>query len=213
MSPETTPPNTSQVTDDDLILAVQQQCERVGVPVVPTKQVAKSDLVDVTSQTVKRRLEDIETVNSIQVGRGHVWWVPEDESEVRGEIDMSSVYLDDLEPEDIPREIIEKHPDGPATAWEKVTQKGMNGFWISWLSMLAGFFIFGLGGLLPVNPPTVELISSLLLVGGFAIMIVSALVAGSGKGLSLIGASQPRPFLRRHFNKVRNLVARFISTD
>ena len=213
MSDTESSPNSSQVTDEDLIIAVKEQCERAGVPVVPTSEVAEADRINVTNQTVKRRLEDIDSVNSMKVGRGHVWWVPDDEEEVRGEVDMSSVYLDNLEPEDLPTELIEKHPEGPATEWEKWQAKGASVANISALALITGFATFGLNSLSIVEFEPLRFIGATLIVAGFVNMFVGFTLQGSAHILEWYDAPQPKKFLWTKTEPLRNWLAEKISGE
>jgi len=213
MSDTQSPPTSSQVTDEDLITAVRQQCEKAGVPVVPTKKVTEAEQIDVTSQTVKRRLEDIDVVNSMQVGRGHVWWVPEDEEEARGKVDMSSVYLEELDPEDLPRELIEQHPEGPATDWEKMRQQGGHSMWLSWLAVAAGFLMVAVSGTSIVQGGPMDVIGPVLVVGGLAIFLVGLIFWSLGLVFDRLDAPQPMTVLRKRSEPLRDWIADTIAPD
>lgn len=199
-----------QVTDDELIGAVQQQCEKIGTPVVPTKIVTDADQVTVTSQTVKRRLEDIDAVNSIRVGRGRAWWVPEEEAEARGEVDMSSIYLEELDPEDIPRELIYRHPDGPPTDWKKLESTGRSGMVISWMTMSAGLVSVGVADYFGMQD--LGTLALLISIAGVTIFIFSTILAISGRALDYVDAPQPTTVVWRKLERPRNWIAEKIST-
>lgn len=213
MSDTQTPPPSNQVTDEDLVMAVRQQCEKAGTPVVPTKQVSEADQIDVTSQTVKRRLEDIDVVNSIQVGRGHVWWVPEEEASARGEIDMSSVYLEELDPEDLPPELIRQHPEGPPSSWKRWVQKGQNSFSISLVAMVSGFMLLYIGEIPMVNRSTVELIGAMFGIGGLAILLVSMGIVILAGVLDFFDVPDPQIVIRRRSRGIRKRVVDYLEPD
>lgn len=213
MSDTKSPPTSTQVTDEDLITAVRQQSKKAGTPVVRTKDVAKAEHIDVTNQTVKRRLEDIDIVNSIQVGRGHVWWVPEEEAEARGEVDMSSVYLEKIDPAELPRELIEQHPDGPSSYWERRIEKGSNGVSMSLMAFLAGVLIFIVQELIPnLSTSEINTVGALLIVGGASMFLVSAGIAIVGSVFHRTGASNPRIWIRKKTTGPRDQIADWISS-
>lgn len=203
------PPKKSQVTDSELIRAVQEQCTLYGVPVVKTKQVAEANYIDVTDQTVKRRLDDIEGVNSIQVGRGKVWWVPE--GSVRGEIDMESVYLKELEPEDIPSELIRKHPEGRPTGLYALADSGLQSVRISLLIFLASLVLFLVQQIewLPIPTDATEVIVAVGALGGFAVAFVSGLITIVALGIAQLDLPDLRQSKR--LTKFRSWLAELIS--
>jgi hypothetical protein len=113
-------------TDDELLEAVAHQCNTRAPPVVKTEHVAETETVEVTQQTVKRRLDKLRDegkVGGLQIGRGWVWWIPENEGEL--EFDSSTIYWDGIEPEQIPDELVEQHPEYPNPGrWEKLRNQG-----------------------------------------------------------------------------------------
>jgi hypothetical protein len=204
-------PHSPQVTDEDLVTAVREQCAKHSVPVVPTKTVGDAKGIEVTDQTVKRRLEDISGVNTMQVGTGHIWWVPEDEA--RGAVDMESIYLEEIDPEDLPRELIEQHPEGPPTSWAKLEQRGANGVWLSAFSFFTGLIITSLGnaGLLPID--ITEPIGPILGIGGFAMFIVGMIFMVIGSFLDKRGVRSWEILLDDVIQPFRNRMAEVLSTE
>lgn len=199
MSDSQAPPQKSRVSDSELINAVEEQCRLRGTPVVPTKTVAESNHVNVTKQTIKRRLDDIEEVNSIKVGRGKVWWVPEENA--RGDIDLSAVYLEELEPEDVPTELVLEHPRGEHTGWFAWANRGVETARLSIMVFLAGFLLYLLRNLQAL-PEGVIFLAQLGIIGGFAMVIISLVVAIGAIILEKIEAPTTRDIWRRFLKEV-----------
>lgn len=195
----------SQVSDEDLIKAVRQQCELHGTPVVPTSKVSEVQYITVTKQTVKRRLDDIDSVNSIKVGRGKVWWVPDTEDEARGNIDMSDVYLEKIDPEDIPSELVRKHPEGQPTGWTAWIDMAKKTYFLSAIIFLAGGLLYFGHGYIPFEMTNLRDFGLLGVVGGFFVIAVSisvSLLAGACKTLGL-----PAPRLSDRIPEFRDWLA------
>lgn len=144
MTPE---PAAQKVSDEELIEAVQRECLTRGVPVVPTRQVAKAEGVNIQQQQVSRRLEslaDDQRINSISVGRGAVYWVPEDGREAKGQVDFSFVDWDTInpDPEEIPEEILEEHPNfHDPSYWEEVEESANSTIGVAGLAAIAGVIL------------------------------------------------------------------------
>lgn len=138
-------PPAQAVSDDELLEAVRQVCEKRGLPVAPTRLVAEVDGIDIQQQTVKRRLDKIDhRVNSITVGRGKVWWVPDDEEPV-GDVNLSAVDWDQIAPEEIPPDKIKNHPEfNIPSYWESWTDRANTVVSTALIPTLAGFVVFAL---------------------------------------------------------------------
>jgi len=73
------PPLAQKVSDDDLL----REIANVNDPVAKTSEIA--DAVPIQQQTTKRRLDALEEdgyVMSKKVGRGRVWWLNSDRSDL-----------------------------------------------------------------------------------------------------------------------------------
>lgn len=138
-------PPAQAVSDDELIEAVRQVCEKRGLPVAPTRLIEEVDGIDIQQQTIKRRLDKIDhRVNSLKVGRGKVWWVPSDE-EVEGEVDVSAINWAQIEPEEIPLQKIEDHPEfNIPDYWESWTERASTVVTIAFPPTFVGFIVFAL---------------------------------------------------------------------
>jgi len=138
-------PPAQAVSDDELIEAVRQVCEKRGLPVAPTRLIEEVDGIDIQQQTIKRRLDKIDhRVNSLKVGRGKVWWVPDDE-EVEGEVDVSAINWAQIEPEEIPPQKIEDHPEfNIPDYWESWTERANTVVTIAFPPTFVGFIVFAL---------------------------------------------------------------------
>lgn len=116
-------PPAQKVTDDDLIEAIKERCNQSGIPVVPTKEVEKVDYITIKKQAIARRLKTLaeqEQISSLKIGRGWVWWVPE-ENESGGEVDFSTINWSSIDPAEIPTEKIYKHPElADSTYWDQL---------------------------------------------------------------------------------------------
>jgi len=138
-------PPAQAVSDDELIEAVRQVCEKRGLPVAPTRLIEEVDGIDIQQQTIKRRLDKIDhRVNSLKVGRGKVWWVPDGE-EVEGEVDVSAINWAQIEPEEIPSQKIEDHPEfNIPDYWESWTERANTVVTIAFPPTFVGFIVFAL---------------------------------------------------------------------
>jgi len=160
------------VSDEELIEAVRRECLTRGVPVVPTRQVAKAEGVNIQQQQVSRRLEslaDDQRINSISVGRGAVYWVPEDEREAKGQVDFSFVDWDTInpDPEEIPEEILEEHPNfHDPSYWEEVEESANSTIGVAGLAAIAGVILLIL---VNIDLPFIEFSSELQAAGQVAV--------------------------------------------
>lgn len=138
-------PPAQAVSDDELVEAVRQVCKKRGLPVAPTRLIDEVDGIDIQQQTIKRRLDKIDhRVNSLKVGRGKVWWVPEDE-EIEGEVDVSAIDWEEIDPEEIPPQKVEEHPEfNIPDYWELWTERANTVVSIAFLPTFVGFIVFAL---------------------------------------------------------------------
>ena len=66
-------------------------------------------------------------MSSLQVSRGRVWWIPQDEGEEESDNDSSSIYWAGIDPEEIPTSMIESHPEYPdPDRWDQLRNRGEN---------------------------------------------------------------------------------------
>jgi len=139
-----TPP-AQAVSDDELVEALRQVCEKRGLPVAPTRLIAEVDGIDIQQQTIKRRLDKIDhRVNSMKVGRGKVWWVPDNMDPV-GDVDVSAIDWKQIDPEDIPLRKIENHPEFDIPSyWESWGERANTIVSTALIPTLAGFIVFAL---------------------------------------------------------------------
>lgn len=116
-------PPAQKVTDKDLIKAIEQRCTQSGIPVVPTKEIERVDYIDIKKQAIARRLKKLSKqgkISSLKIGRGWVWWVPENK-EFGGEADFSNIDWSSIDAEEIPLEKIQDHPELSSSAyWDQL---------------------------------------------------------------------------------------------
>lgn len=119
----TTRPPAQGPRDKELIKAVKQQCEETGAPVIPTKEVEKVEYIDIQQRSIANRLEGLSDegkIGSIKVGRGWVWWVP-NEGDSGGEVDFDRINWNGIDAEKIPPEKIYAHPEyNDPSRWEQL---------------------------------------------------------------------------------------------
>lgn len=131
------------VPDEDLIKAVRERCKFEGKPVVKTAEVANAESIHITPQRVHdrlKRLHEENRVGRIKVGRGSVWWVPE---EVDVDVDFSSINWEEIDGSNIPPDTIEEHPEYHAnTYWEDKAELARSGINIFGTAILFGILAF-----------------------------------------------------------------------
>lgn len=172
-------------TDNELIEAVEEQCEIRDIPVVKTEHVVEAPSVDIGQKRVHDRLKQIHEkegrVGRMKVSTGSVWWVPE-EADV--DISSSSINWERIEAEEIPEEKIEQHPDYQSpTYWEAREETASKILNPVSTAMVVGFLMFISR---EVNIPlvsanaeeTVVLLGALSLVGAFAFGIYAVGMIG-----------------------------------
>jgi hypothetical protein len=119
------PPKQRQVTDAELLRAVEHVCNTQRPPVAKSSEVTAVDFIDVKQQTVKRRLDKLDEVGrvgSVEVGRGKVWWPIDDGRPQDG---GGEIYWDGIEPEQIPEEMVKEHPKFPL--WDGIDPEEIPG--------------------------------------------------------------------------------------
>lgn len=159
-------PPALEVTDKELIAAVEKGCRILSAPAVPTSNIAEFDDITIHQQTVKNRLEALSDANEIggmQVGRGYIWWVPEGETK-GGTVDdttLSGDFIDwkRIDGSDIPPDIltsaiqeldyeevtesVKSHPDHKEeTRWDKFVRQSDAILKGAFLAFLLGACIF-----------------------------------------------------------------------
>lgn len=184
-SPPQRPPD---VTDEQLIEAVRAACERPNLPVASTGSVADIEWVTIDQDSVKRRLDEIEEesgeVTGFDTGGAFVWWVP-DEDEDRGTIDPSTIYWQNVDPEDIPTEIIDQHPEFsiPSRA-EKLKQTGSTVIGPASITLIFGtgiLFVQEYTDELVSQGSELELVGILAFLGGIIFVFIGIAIALIGK--------------------------------
>lgn len=178
-------PPAQVVSDDELLEAVRQVCEKRGLPVAPTSLIAEVDGINIKQQTVKRRLDKIDRrINSISVGRGKVWWVPEDTDPV-GDVDISAVDWSVIDPGEIPAEKVQEHPEfNIPDYWESWEERANAVVSTAFLPTIAGFIVFALQD---ANVPFLEIgqnaaaFGALVAMAGVVFILVGILIGVSAK--------------------------------
>jgi hypothetical protein len=135
---ETAPPN-QKVTPSEILAAIEQLCNKRGSPVVRSKDIADLDDIPVGTQAVNEHLDTLKEegkVSSLPVQRSAVYWVSEGHY-TGGEVDISAVDWDSIDPEQIPTEKIEQHPD-----------YGEQGHWDDWADDAESALRLGMWGAL-----------------------------------------------------------------
>jgi len=186
-------PPAQAVSDDELIEAVRQVCEKRGLPVAPTRLIEEVDGIDIQQQTIKRRLDKIShRVNSLKVGRGKVWWVPDGE-EVEGEVDVSAINWAQIEPEEIPPQKIEDHPEfNIPDYWESWTERANTVVTIAFPPTFVGFIVFALQD---ANIPVVggigrdaATLGALVTLAGLFFIVIGILIGIAAKAGAFLAA-------------------------
>lgn len=199
------PKRTPDVSDGELVEAVQTACERAGIPVVPASKVADLEPIPIKKDAVKRRLDEIDRVSKYDTGGAFVYWVSE-EGEARGNIDPSSIYWENVDPEGIPEEVINEHPEFTVpTRPERLVEKGNEIIGPATLS-----FIFGAGVLFVqeytaslIEPGSdVELVGVLAAIAGFSFMFIGFVLVFVGKLGQELEDRGVSPVVREHTKSV-----------
>jgi len=209
------PPNRGP-SDEDLLRAVKQRCVETGAPVVPSREIERSEYINIQQQSIAGRLQDLAEegrVGKISVGKGYVWYIPEDE-EPRGEIDFSVINWDVIPPEEIPAEKVHKHPEyEDPSYWEKVRDDGnviaRAGFWGMLLG--GGVYILPVSYIPRISLTRVQRELALLAAffGGLLILIAGgiSIIATAGENLSEKGVDD---WVRDHYSSVKGYLVQRI---
>lgn len=172
----------AEIEDEDLIEAVRVACERSTAPVVPSRAVANVEWVTYDPDYVTDRLKEIDGIRKMD-SRGWIWWIPE-EGEAGGKIDPTSIYWGNVEPEDIPIEIINQHPEFRIpTRAERIEQHGESGILLSLALAVFGFSILlaRQRGVSFVQGSEFDLIGGLSLIAGIAFIAFGIMVVAAGQ--------------------------------
>lgn len=200
-------------SDEDLIRAVEQRCIEAGAPAVPTREVVDVNFIDIKQQAVARRLEtllDEGQIGAISVGRGWVWYVPENE-EGGGEVDFSQLDWSNIPAYEIPPEKVHEHPeyDDP-TYWEQMDDDAQVISRVGLWGLILGIGMIAIGSLelpyvsLSRAQQDIALLASV--VGAVLILIALAIsvIASAGSNLSEKGVDD---WIRGHYSSVRSRIA------
>lgn len=181
-------PSNQQISDEELLEAVDTACDRIGTPVVKAENVAKVEGVPIGQRRVYQRLdrlEEDERVNKFPIGRYGVWWTPGEGEEARGEIDPDSIYWGGVDPDDIPSHLIEQRPECQApTRWENIRRAGSNLMTTALVGFVVGIAItltefYGVSFL--QFPSVVDAIGAIAFLGGAMFILLGILVDFVGR--------------------------------
>lgn len=215
MSAERAQRPNQKITKEEVRQAIIEICDKKGVPIVRSRDIAELEWVDVERQTINNHLDDLRdegSVSSLQVGTGYVWWVPADE-EIGGDVDVSAIAWDRIEPEEIPDEIVRQRPevDDP-TFWEGMME--------SWGTVAGGGTFILLAGVVLMLLDGVQILDlgydfefwgSLAVLGGFVVLVVAIVIFGfarAGQFFEDIGVNER---IRKSFGRRRDQLYRKIS--
>lgn len=177
------PERTPDIEDKDLIEAVKVACERSTAPAVSSSAVTEIEWVTYDPDHVTDRLKEIDDGLRRMKSRGWIWWIPREE-EGGGKIDPTSIYWRNVDPEDIPSEVLNRHPDfRTPTRAEQMEQHGQSGILLSIAVAMFGFSILLArnSNVSFVQGSEFELIGSLSLIAGIAFIAFGIMVVGAGK--------------------------------
>lgn len=218
MSAERTRGPNQKISKAEVRQAIIEICEKKGVPVVRSKDIAELDWVEVEPQTINNHLDELREdgrVSSLKVGKGYVWWVPDD-GEEGGAVDVSAIAWDRIDPGEIPDELVAQRPevDDP-TYWE--------GMMDSWGTVAGGGGFILLAGLLLMILDGVQLVEldydfefwgSLAFVGGAVVIVVATglfILARLGQFLEDIGVNERlREAVARRRDRVYRKISRWV---
>lgn len=182
MSTERTRGPNQKISKEEVRQAIIEICEKKGVPVVRSKDIADLDWVEVEPQTINNHLDNLKDegrVSSLQVGKGYVWWVPDAEEE-GGDVDVSAIAWNRINPDEIPDEIVKQRPeiDDP-TFWEEMMDSWGTVAGGGTFILIAGIVLLLLDGVQIVDLSyDFEFWGSLAFVGGFVVIIVAIVIFG-----------------------------------
>jgi hypothetical protein len=173
---ESTPP-AQKVTKDEIIVAINQICEKRGQPVVKAEEIAELDSVPVGKQAVNDHLDELEEmgrVNLFEYASKGVWWVPDD-VESSAAIESSVINWDAIEAEDIPHELLAELPEfQDQTYWESMEDNWGTAAGGAVIVVLLSIFI----SLVNQNTPlevgsNVSEVLEIVLVGAIGVFVIS----------------------------------------
>ena len=211
---ETRAPN-QKITREEVRQAIIEICDKRGVPVVRSNDIVELEWVSVGRQAVNNHLEALKEngeVASLSIGPGAVWWVPE-EGEPAGDVDVSAIHWEGIDPMEIPAEIIKERPevDDP-TYWERMMD--------NWGTIAGGGIFFIVAGILIaffdqyISIEThydFELMGATGLLVGVVVIVVSLIIilgARLGQFFENIGFF---PIIRRKLRRYRDTIYQRIS--
>lgn len=204
-------PPAQKVTNDDLTQAIQHQCQKSGIPVVPTKQVAKVDFIDIKKQAVARRLKslaDQEKISSLKIGRGWVWWVP-DKAGAGGEADFSTIDWDSIDAKEIPAEKLEEHPElSGESYWNQLKEDGKAIARFGFYTLMLGFIVLFIDqniGLISLTSFQ-EDVGVLSVVVGMFLLVLGFVAAGISKTATSIAEKGVNTWTENKYRAVKSRI-------
>lgn len=199
-----------EVSDEELLNAVQTKCKLNGTPMVPTSEIEDFEGISVSGQTVVNRLKDLakkEQLVYIRAGKNYAWG-PSDNGEMVGEVDFSAINWNAVDPSEIPKEKIDKHPDVEVrTFWERRTEKASTVFWSALAVFLVGFSIswMYMESSIEVST-TVGDVGALMFIGGFMFTVLGGLGWFLGKFGKALADRGLHDLLRAGFNRLKSRI-------
>jgi hypothetical protein len=166
-----------KVERDEIVAAINEICEKRGVPAVRISDLEELDHIEVGTQSISENLDDLEEmgkVNLLEYGQKGVWWVPDD-VETSADVEAGVIDWDNIDANDIPHEVLADLPEfQDQTYWEGMVD--------SWGTVAGGgLFVFALSlFLIAVNQntalglsSTVSDVLSIVLVGAIGVVVIS----------------------------------------
>ncbi|NGM71558.1 hypothetical protein G6M89_21680 [Natronolimnobius sp. AArcel1] len=166
-----------KISSEEVKAAVIELCDKRGTPVVRPRDIVDLDWVSVGKQTVNNHLQKLQErgeVSSISVGRGAVWWVP-DEEQSGGEVDVSVIEWSRVDAEKIPDELVLERPEvEDSSYWEGMISKWNSVIGGAAFIVIVGFVVLLFDQYFSIDiGPDFEFWGLIFLGGGFVVIISS----------------------------------------
>lgn len=214
--PQSNPQSPNQkINTAEVKAAIHEICDKRGVPVVRSSDIADLEWVQVKRQAINNHLKDLAEqgeVNVIKAGpSGKVWYIPDDK-EPEGHVDVSAIEWESVEPEDIPDELVKARPEvEDLTFWENMRKNWGTAAGVSSFIMILGSGLLVLAEYSPIVLFDYQL-WGLLLIGGSLITAGAALavvmIAKIGQSLEDVGLF---PLLRAKLAAGRTRLLRYLN--